>query len=118
VAPGSFDPAADLAPIRALLDKGCHLEADVVPIVARGLPELPRPLNRRLLQQYRPCADIRGLGSTTPVALLIYPSLDSTRPRIGRVKSRMCEMKRSTTGLSVRFFSVTTATGQGRSGRR
>jgi hypothetical protein len=44
VAPGSFDPAADISPIRALLDQGCDLEADVLPIVARELPELPRPL--------------------------------------------------------------------------
>ena len=43
-AQGHVDPAADLAPIRALLDQGCDLEADVVPIVARGLPEFPRPL--------------------------------------------------------------------------
>jgi hypothetical protein len=41
---GHFDPAADVEPIRALLDQGCDLEADVVPIVARELPELPRPL--------------------------------------------------------------------------
>jgi hypothetical protein len=44
VAQGHFDLSADLAPIRALLDQGCDLEADVVPIVARELPELPRPL--------------------------------------------------------------------------
>jgi hypothetical protein len=37
-------PAANLAPIRALLDQGCDLEADVVPIVARLLPDLLRPL--------------------------------------------------------------------------
>jgi hypothetical protein len=37
-------PAADLAPIRALLDQGCDLEAVILPIVARELPELPRPL--------------------------------------------------------------------------
>jgi hypothetical protein len=44
VAPGSFDPATDIAPIRALVDQGCDLEADILPIVARELPELPRPL--------------------------------------------------------------------------
>src|SRR5262245_36928504 len=36
---------------------------------------------------------------------------------IGRVKSRRCSMKRSTTGLMVRFFRVTTLTGQGRVGK-
>jgi hypothetical protein len=30
-------PLADISPIRALLDQGCDLEADVVPIVAREL---------------------------------------------------------------------------------
>jgi hypothetical protein len=43
-AQGNFDRASDIAPIRALLAQGCDLEADVVPIVARELPELPRPL--------------------------------------------------------------------------
>jgi hypothetical protein len=43
-AQGHFDPAADISPIRALIEQGCDLEADVVPIVARELPELPRPL--------------------------------------------------------------------------
>jgi hypothetical protein len=27
-----------------LLDQGCDLEADILPIVAREVPELPRPL--------------------------------------------------------------------------
>jgi hypothetical protein len=44
VAPGSFDPESDVGPIRALLDHGCDREADILPIVARMLPELPRPL--------------------------------------------------------------------------
>jgi hypothetical protein len=39
-----IDPMADVAPISGLLDQGCDLEADVVPIVAREVPELPRPL--------------------------------------------------------------------------
>jgi hypothetical protein len=39
-----LDPAADLAPIVALINQGCDLEADVVPVVARLLPDLPRPL--------------------------------------------------------------------------
>jgi hypothetical protein len=41
---GHFDPDASVEPIRALLDQGCDFEADVVPIVAREVPELPRPL--------------------------------------------------------------------------
>ena len=41
---GNADLAADISPIRALLEQGCDLQADVVPIVARELPELPRPL--------------------------------------------------------------------------
>jgi hypothetical protein len=41
---GNFDAESDIAPIRALLDQGCDLEADVVPVVARLIPELPRPL--------------------------------------------------------------------------
>jgi hypothetical protein len=44
VAHGNFDLSSDIAPIRALIDQGCDLKADVVPIVARELPELPRPL--------------------------------------------------------------------------
>src|ERR1700731_4425195 len=37
--------------------------------------------------------------------------------RIGRVTSRAHSMKRSTTGLRVRFFSVTVLTGHGRTGK-
>ena len=37
--------------------------------------------------------------------------------RIGRVKSRTCSIKRSTTGLKVRFFSVVITTGHGRAGK-
>jgi len=41
VAGGSFDPGADLEPIVALIrDQACDLEGDVLPIVARELPEL------------------------------------------------------------------------------
>jgi hypothetical protein len=39
---GNIDPLADISPIRTLLDQGC--EADVVPIVAREVPDLPMPL--------------------------------------------------------------------------
>jgi hypothetical protein len=41
---GNFDLSSSIEPIRTLLDQGCDLEADVVPIVARLLPDLPRPL--------------------------------------------------------------------------
>jgi hypothetical protein len=40
----NVDRDADVAPVRALLDQGCDLEADVLPTVARMVPELPRPL--------------------------------------------------------------------------
>ena len=38
---GNFDPGANLEPIRARIVQGCDLEADVVPIVAHLLPDLP-----------------------------------------------------------------------------
>jgi hypothetical protein len=41
---GNFDALSDISPIRALLEQGCDLEADILPIVAREVPELPRPL--------------------------------------------------------------------------
>jgi hypothetical protein len=41
---GNIDLNASTEPIHALLGQGCDLEADVVPIVAREVPELPRPL--------------------------------------------------------------------------
>ena len=43
-AEGHADPDADIAPIAALLDQGCDLEKDILPIVPREVPELPRPL--------------------------------------------------------------------------
>jgi hypothetical protein len=43
---GNFDPDADITPIRALIVQGCDLDADVVPVVARLVPELPRRLKR------------------------------------------------------------------------
>jgi hypothetical protein len=43
---GNFDADADVAPIRALLDQGCDLEADILPIIAREVPELPRPIKK------------------------------------------------------------------------
>jgi hypothetical protein len=43
-AQGHVDPAADIAPIEALLAQGCDLEADILPTVAGTVPDLPRPL--------------------------------------------------------------------------
>ena len=40
----NVDREADVEPIQALLDQYCDLEADVLPVVARTVPELPRPL--------------------------------------------------------------------------
>jgi hypothetical protein len=43
-AQGQIESLADVAPILALIEQGCDLEADVLPVVARTVPELPRPL--------------------------------------------------------------------------
>jgi hypothetical protein len=40
----NVDREADVAPIQALLALGCDLEADILPTVARLVPDLPRPL--------------------------------------------------------------------------
>jgi hypothetical protein len=40
----NYDARASVEPIEALLALGCDLEADVLPTVARMVPELPRPL--------------------------------------------------------------------------
>jgi hypothetical protein len=71
-AQGNVDTWADISPIRALLDQGCDLEADVVPIVARELPELPRPLKNWgapwLVRDILAARDQRlaGAGFSTP----------------------------------------------------
>jgi hypothetical protein len=41
-AQGHVDPAADVEPVLALIDQGCDFEADILPTVARTVPELPR----------------------------------------------------------------------------
>jgi hypothetical protein len=43
---GNIDALADVAPVRALLDQGCDLEAVILPTVARTMRDLPRPLKR------------------------------------------------------------------------
>jgi hypothetical protein len=43
----NVDRAADISPILELLNnQGCDLAADVLPVVAREVPELPRPLKK------------------------------------------------------------------------
>jgi hypothetical protein len=41
---GNVDGFADLTPISMLIQQGCDLELDVLPVVALEVPELPRPL--------------------------------------------------------------------------
>jgi hypothetical protein len=41
---GNIDALADISPILALIEQGCDLEADILPVIAREVPELPRPL--------------------------------------------------------------------------
>jgi hypothetical protein len=40
---GNIDALADISPIRALLEQGRDLEADILPVIAREVPKLPRP---------------------------------------------------------------------------
>jgi hypothetical protein len=40
----NYDACVSVEPIEALLAQGCDLEADILPTVARTVPELPRPL--------------------------------------------------------------------------
>jgi len=42
----NVDQSASEEPIRYLIDIGCDLEADILPTVARTVPDLPRPLKR------------------------------------------------------------------------
>jgi hypothetical protein len=43
---GNVDGFADLTPISMLIQQGCDLDLDILPIVAREVPELPRPLKK------------------------------------------------------------------------
>jgi hypothetical protein len=67
---GNVDRAADVLTIRAMLDKGCDLEADVLPVVARTVPELPRPLKnwgaQWLLQEILAARDKREVAREPP----------------------------------------------------
>ena len=53
---GNIDPLSDISPIRSLIEQGCDLELDVLPIVAREIPDLPRPLKCRLQRPNRSSA--------------------------------------------------------------
>jgi hypothetical protein len=35
---GHVDPEASIEPIRALIERGCDLEADILPVIAREVP--------------------------------------------------------------------------------
>jgi hypothetical protein len=41
---GNVDPDAHIGTILALIEQGCDPEADILPVIAREVPELPRPL--------------------------------------------------------------------------
>jgi hypothetical protein len=43
-APARIDPLADVEPISGLLEQGCDLDLDVLPVVATWVSDLPRPL--------------------------------------------------------------------------
>jgi hypothetical protein len=47
---GNIDPLADISPIRALIEQGCDLDLDALPIVVREKPDLPRPLKNGVVQ--------------------------------------------------------------------
>ena len=60
----NVDREADVAPIRALIEQGCDLEADVLPTVARNVPDLTHPLKswgaRWLVQDILAARDFSG----------------------------------------------------------
>jgi hypothetical protein len=66
---GNVDREADVLSIRAMLDRGCDLEADVLPTVARTVPELPRPLRnwgaQWLVREILAAREQRPIGSQT-----------------------------------------------------
>jgi hypothetical protein len=53
-AQGHVDPAADIAPIQALLDQGCNFEMDVLPTVAGTVPSSAPPQPRLAQKNHRP----------------------------------------------------------------
>jgi hypothetical protein len=62
-----------------------------------------------------PLAELAAASDLYSIMLLRLAA--SRFSRIGRVKSRAQSMKRSATGLSALFLSVTTFTGHGRGGK-
>jgi hypothetical protein len=66
---GHVEPELDVEPIRRLLDRSCDLEADILPTVARTVPELPRALKSwgaQWLVQEILAARERQLGLANP----------------------------------------------------
>jgi hypothetical protein len=72
----NVDRDADVAPILALIAQGCDLEADILPVVARNVPDLTRPLRswgaQWLVQDILAARDLRlsalGVPSDAPKA--------------------------------------------------
>jgi hypothetical protein len=63
------EPGLSVEPIRRLLDKNCDFEADILPIVAYAVPELPWPLRSwgaKWLVQEILAARERRLGLANP----------------------------------------------------
>jgi hypothetical protein len=62
---GNVDPQADITPILGLIAQGCDLDLDVLPVVARLVPDLPRPLKNWaapwLTRDILAARDMRGL---------------------------------------------------------
>jgi hypothetical protein len=82
---GNVDREADVLTIRRLLDRGCDLEADVLPTVARMVPELPRPLKnwgaQWLVREILAARDRRAVARVRDLCLDRSLSLDEP-PRV------------------------------------
>jgi hypothetical protein len=61
----NVDLSAGEGPIRYLIDIGCDLEADILPTVARTVPDLPRRLGAGARKRFLPCA--------TGASLMLFP---------------------------------------------
>jgi hypothetical protein len=86
---GNFDPFANLEPMRDVIRQGCDLEQDVAPVVARLIPELPRPLKNwgapRLVREILAARDQRLAGrpvEAPPPARRATESSGTNDPRI------------------------------------
>ena len=79
---GNIDPLSAISPIRALVEQGCDLDLDMLPIVARERPDLPRPLkNWGAPWLVRDILAARASGLRVAVAALAWDKL-SDRPDI------------------------------------